>query len=76
MRAGKIAKRSASWAVQEGAAREIAPHLRNRNSEVLAFIAEGDDPLLRAKFQVLKSISQVIDTVVQDRSEQKSNAIV
>ena len=76
MRAKKLAKRSASWAVQEGSAREIAPRLRNGNSEVLAFVAEGEDPLVRAKFQVLKSISQVIDTIVQDRSKQKWNAIV
>ena len=76
MRANKVAKRSASWVVQEGAAREIAPRLKNQNSEVLAFVAESGDQLVRRKFQVLKSISQVIDTIVQDRSEQKWNAIV
>ncbi len=48
MRKNKVAKRSASWAVQKGSAHEIAPRLRNGNSEVLAFVAEGEDPLLRA----------------------------
>ena len=64
------------WAVQEGAASEVAPRLKNKKSEVLAFVAEGEDPLVHTKFEVLKSLSYVIDTIVQDRARQKWNALI
>jgi hypothetical protein len=72
-----LQKKVRHWAVQEGAASEVAPRLENNESEVLAFVSEGEaDSLVRAKFEVLKSLSYMVDAVMQDRSKEKWNALI
>jgi hypothetical protein len=76
MRATKPQKPIRPWAVQEGTASEVAPQLRNKNSEVLAFVAEGEDPQTRTKFEILKRLSYMIDSIILEQDTKKWNAII
>jgi len=67
----KLQTHSPNWAIQEGTAREVAPQLEDKESDVLAILAEREDPLVRTKFEVLKNLICVIDAVVHDRTERK-----
>jgi hypothetical protein len=72
----KLQTRSHNWAVQEGTAREVAPQLKDKESEVLAIVAEREDPLVHTKFEVLKNLICVIDAVVHDRTQRKWRDVI
>jgi len=74
--ASKLQTPSQSWEVQEGPAKEIAPWLEEKQSEALAIVAEGEDPLVHMKFGVLKNILPVIDVVVQEQSQRKLKHLI
>jgi hypothetical protein len=71
MPSSKLQTPSHSWAVQEGTASEVAPWLKDKKSEALAIVAEGEDPLVHTKFEVLKNLVSVIDTVVDEQTHRK-----
>jgi hypothetical protein len=71
-----LQKPSTNWTIQEGLASQIAPGLENRDTKVLAFVGVKEDPLLQTKFEILKSISYVIDSVLRNRSQDKWRALV
>ena len=68
--------RSHKWSVREGTAKEVAPQLKDEESEVLAIIVEREDPLIRAKFKALKNLICVIDAVVDDRAQRKWKEVI
>lgn len=65
-----------SWEVQEGTGKEVGPWLEEKESDALAIVAEGEDPLVHAKFGALKNILPVIDAVVEERSQRKLKQLV
>jgi hypothetical protein len=67
----KLQTHSHNWAIQEGTAREVAPQLKDKESDVLAILGEREDPLVRTKFEVLKNLICMIDAVVDDRTQRK-----
>lgn len=65
------------WNVQEGTASELAPALKDKRSEVLAFIVQGeDDATIKRKFAVLKQVANMIHVLVEDRDTPRWNALV
>jgi flavodoxin len=71
----KLQTRS-NWSVREGTAKEVAPQLKDKESEVLAIIVEREDPLVHAKFQALKNLIRVIDALVEDRAQRKWKDVI
>ena len=56
MTSGKLQNRSHNWSFRVGTAKEVAPQLKDKESEVLAIVADQEDPLIRIKFQALKNL--------------------
>jgi hypothetical protein len=76
MTSGKLQNRSHNWSFRVGTAKEVAPQLKDNESEVLAVVAEQEDPLIRIKFQALKNLILVIDDVNDDRAQRKWKAVI
>jgi hypothetical protein len=54
----------------------VAPQLKDKDSEVLAIVADRQDPLVHTKFEVLKNLISVIDAVVQDRAQRNWRDVI
>jgi hypothetical protein len=72
----KLQTRSHNWAIRVGTAKEVAAQLKDKESEVLAIVAEREDPLVHTKFEVLKNLMCVIDAVVDDRTQRKWKDVI
>lgn len=72
----KLQTASRNWDVQEGTAKEVAPQLKDKESEVLAIVAEREDPLVHLKFEVLKNLIYLVDEVVRDRTQRKWREVI
>jgi hypothetical protein len=73
-----LAKAHHGWDVQEGAARELAPKLKDRKARALIFVStsEEDSPRTQAKFDTLRRASEMIDMLMDAKQEDRWKALV
>ncbi len=66
------------WDIEEGAAQEIAPSLKNSNAETLVFIARSNDDRERTRtaFETLKRASELIDVLIDKKREHSWKALI
>ncbi len=66
------------WDIQEGAAKEIAPSLRNSDANTLVFISHSHDDKERTRtvFETLKQASELIDALIDEKREHRWEALI
>jgi hypothetical protein len=66
------------WEIQEGAARELAPKLKNSDANTLMFISHSHDDKERTRtvFETLKRASELIDVLIDEKREHSWEALV
>jgi len=68
---------ASKWDVREGVADDLALDLRNDRTEVLAFLAHGEDEASRrTKFGVLRQVAAILEKLVDERRTGKLQALV
>jgi hypothetical protein len=66
-----------NWNVREGATDDVASELSNDHSQVLAFVAYGDDKeTTKKKFAVLKQVAGLMNDLIDVKRTQKWDALV
>jgi hypothetical protein len=66
------------WDVQQGAAQELAPGLKNSEAQALVFVSHsrGDDERTKTVFETLKRASELIDVLIDKRREHSWDALI
>jgi hypothetical protein len=66
-----------NWNVREGATDDVASELSNDHSQVLAFVAYGDDTeTTKKKFAILKQVAGLMNDLIDVKRTQKWDALV
>jgi hypothetical protein len=66
-----------NWSVREGATDEVASELSNDHSQVLAFVAYGEDrETTKKKFAMLKQVAGLMNDLIDVKRTQKWDALV
>jgi hypothetical protein len=76
MHSSKLQTSSQSLSIQEGTAKEVAPWLEEKESDVLAIAVEREDALARTTLEVVKNLINVIDAVVHEQSQRKWKELI
>ena len=66
-----------AWSVREGATNDVASELSKDNSQVLAFVASGDDAeTTKKKFAMLRQLAGLMNDLIDVKRTQKWDALV
>jgi hypothetical protein len=77
MQVATLTAAASKWDVREGVADDLAPDLKNDRTEVLAFLAHGEDEASRRiKFGVLRQVAGILDKLVDDRRTGRLQALI
>jgi hypothetical protein len=70
--------RRLDWQVEEGSAQEIVPKLKDSKAQALVFVSQSTDDTERtqARFETLKRVYAVIDTLIETKQEDRWKALL